>query len=807
MIGKNIRNLRHLFTSVGVNEKKDIIFYKQRENSARKGLAYKFIDKNDTEWCLIFNTSNHFSCYFDKEANISSDIKNEISKLQNEWCYFIALNHRLLSINQEISMLRYSLGDDIILLSDDFEKSYNTFCESNKKLMKEIARHCDTHSAFCKYIYALCDASPNMLQWSIKNIFQKYVHSSLIKNILYYFTEYSNLNGKCKKGTIVAYNGTNEIVKLHNELSMLRREKRIKNVVNSFNTAQKKMLRDTSFNEREEGIINRFATLSSPKQRNFIRKMSTIDDVKELLKQMSLVSKFHFNWDKNSFIEFISNADNEFKYEIIFDKDNVLVLKINDYETIKHVAKTTNWCISKNKTYWNNYMKQRHHQPNFQYVLLDFNKKEDDETSIVGFTTQNDKKITHAHSFTNQNLMNSRGSCNEYQFTFKPLMSSIYSVLEACNVPLDLFNKVSSLPYKWDKEVVLKILDEKENYQILKNEDNKLVVLFNDMSFMSFIGSDNYHKFINNLGENPACHPHLLFFDFNCSNNSIDKLIFCYVIKQHNQDYVSSLYNINGSKINKSFEVLCQEYTISTDFLCRRNLWCDKLNRALESQDINTFKTLLLDKNAKNELSQHFDMIQYSVSRALRNSIYEDCAFDVLMAIYECGYSLLELTDVINIAILVQEHLRHFCFRNLKWKEIPNESVFNKLIQGKFNNNNEKATNYGRFFVLDMIMQHETDIAIIKEFVKSLETIQCDCLIKYFLDYIIIHCNKISSIPLLKKIISTLVANNDNDSIEKILNNQPSSLLMRVLLSNITSQHLFYDRIKAMAENREIIFS
>ena len=805
MIGKNIRNLRHLFSSVGVNEKKNILFYRQRENNARKGLAYKIIDENKTEWCLIFNTSNHFSCYFDKEAKISEKQRQEVNNLQNTWGYFIALNNSLMEMNREMDMLRHSLGDEIVLLPEDFEKTYRAFCDNNKKMIKEIARYWDLNNAFCHYIYALCDASPNMMQWAVKNICNKYVHSSLIKNILYYFTNYPNLNGKCKKGTIVAYNGTNDIIKLHNELSMLRREKRVKSVVNSFNTAQKKILRDTKFTEREEGIINRFATLSLPKQRNFIRKMSTIDDVKEILKQMSLVSKFHFTWDKASFIEFLTNSDNEFKYEFIFDKDNVLVLKVKDYETIKHVAKTTNWCISKNKTYWNNYMKQRQRQPNFQYVLLDFNKKEDDETSIVGFTTQNDAKITHAHSFTNQNLMSSRGSGYEYQFTFKPLTSSIYSVLSSCNVPLDLFSKVPKLSYKWDLDVVLKMLEGKQNYQIIKNEDKKLVVLFNDASFVSFIGSDNYHKFINNLGENPACFPHLFYFDFNLPYDNIDKLMFCYIMKHHSEDYVTSLFNINGCKVNKSFETLCQENSISTDFLCRRNIWSDKLVRALESRDVNTFKSLLLDKNAKTEIELHFDSFQHSVISALRNSIYEDYAFDFLMAIYECGYTLTQLTDVMNIVMLVQEHLRYFCFRNLNWKEIPNESNFNKLIQGKYNNNNEKAMNYGRFFVLDMIMQHETDIAIVKEFAKSIETIQCDCLMKYFLNYILGFCNKISSIPLLNKIISTIIGNNDNESIEKLLNNQPSSLIVKILLSNLTPQHLYYDRIKAMSE--EIAFT
>ena len=805
MIGKNIRHLRHLFNNVGDNEKKDILCYIQRENRAQNAFIYKFVDENQLEWWVIFNNSDSYHGCFDAIAKISEAQQKEIIDLKSKWRYFIAINRTMMSNYSDMYMLRTVIGDEIILLPDNFEKDYKAFCDNNKKIIKELARICDVHGAFCKYVYSLCNASPNMMQWAIKNTYQKYVHFSFIKNILYYFTNYSNLNGKCKKGTIVAYNGNNDIIKLHNELSNLRREKRIKNVINSFNTAQKKILREVTFNEREESIINRFATLSLTKQRNFIRKMSTIEDVNEIFKQMSLVSKFHFNWDKTSFMEFISNADNEFKFDIIFDKDNVIVLKVKDYETIKHVAKTTNWCISKNKTYWYNYMKQRHHQPNFQYVLLDFNKEEDDETSIVGFTTQNDKKITHAHSFTNQNLMRGKNVCN-YKYTFNLLSSSIYNVLESCNVPLDLFTKVSKLPYKWDLDTVLKMLKNNSNHQILKNENNKLTILFNDTSFLKFIDSENYYRFINNIGENPSCNPHVLFFDFNLTQDNINKLLFCYITKIHEQDYITPLYNINGNIANTTFDTLCDENNISTDFLCRRNLWCDKLIRALETKNVNAFKSLLLDENAKNEIELHFDTIKFQIARTLRESINDDCAFDILMTIYECGYTLTQLTDLNNILGLIIDQLRFFRFVNLKWKNVPCENDFNKLIQGKFNNNPNKATLFGRYFVLEMIMQHETDITIVQEFAKSLRDIVCECFVKHILEYVLNFHNKITSISLLKNIINIIIGNNYNELLERILINQPSKNMVSVLLSNIAPQHEFFERIKAMSENKEFVF-
>ena len=87
-----------------------------------------------------------------------------------------------------------------------------------------------------------------------------------------------------------------------------------------------------------------------------------------------------------------------------------MVLKVFDFETIKQLAKTTNWCISKNKSYWNNYVSPENNTS--QYVLFDFSKKEDDKHSIIGFTVMHNKGITNAHDFTNNNLFKNSG--NEY---------------------------------------------------------------------------------------------------------------------------------------------------------------------------------------------------------------------------------------------------------------------------------------------------------------------------------------------------------------------------------------------------------
>ena len=115
---------------------------------------------------------------------------------------------------------------------------------------------------------------------------------------------------------------------------------------------------------------------------------------------MKTLVKIQYEWNKESFMKFLTNNE-DFKYNIIHDKDNIVLLLVNDFETIKHIAKTTNWCISKNMQYWKNYMTST---LNKQYVMYNFGLKEDDEYSIVGFTVSDNNRITHAHSFTNISL-------------------------------------------------------------------------------------------------------------------------------------------------------------------------------------------------------------------------------------------------------------------------------------------------------------------------------------------------------------------------------------------------------------------
>jgi hypothetical protein len=110
-----------------------------------------------------------------------------------------------------------------------------------------------------------------------------------------------------------------------------------------------------------------------------------------------------------------------------------------------------------------------------QYVLFDFSKKEDDNLSIVGFTSVHDRGITHAHDFQNRNIMGSKINTNVASeiksFVSRYIdCSNIYGILSRDGI--DLSDVVSYEPshYKWNRDDVFEYLDQcvdPEDYYII----------------------------------------------------------------------------------------------------------------------------------------------------------------------------------------------------------------------------------------------------------------------------------------------------------------------------------------------------
>ena len=337
-------------------------------------------------------------------------------------------------------------GNSVVVSTTEFEKDYAEFCKTNNKVLSSVFdKYASSSCALSRFLYVACDGNANFMAWSIKMIARHKASIFSILHLMQFNTEHGNLIKNITKGNIIALSSCSDIANAITDIFHLRAQTVAKQTINWFNPLQKKLLREKLDDNEIIHLLNNFSRLSKTKRINFIRKVSTLEDSNEILKMMSfLCTNTHFKWNKESFLDFLANVEN-LNYEIVVNEGSFVILKVNDYETVKRLGKNTNWCISKNLQYWERYMgggepihhpfglephlytkkddsegdseydirfkklrsstKENANSAPIQFMAFDFNEKEDSIYSIVGFTATPIKGIIYAHDFVNKNML------------------------------------------------------------------------------------------------------------------------------------------------------------------------------------------------------------------------------------------------------------------------------------------------------------------------------------------------------------------------------------------------------------------
>ncbi len=575
MIGTRIRGFNHLIR-LAKAAGEIAFFYKHNFFSIGHGVAlYVSAEEvknpympSKSDYLLIFNDTSS-NVRFNPDNYRGTNLSVKVSELMSKKPYLWVL-----------PVDKRKLSDETVLFSDkvyvpeDFEKRYTEFCDANKKQMPNATRFCDINSSILKYLFAISNGSKNFFFWAVNATYKQGITIQVLEKILNWNDKYSQLSKNLKKGTITGYTNQNDIFFLVKQTIKLRREKRANDAINMFNTAQKKALKEYKLTDRDFDTLSKFYKLSGKKKNNFIRKMSTIDDPSEILKQMSFLADVHFEWKKESLLDFIKNTEN-FNCDIVIDRDDIVLLKVKDYETVKRLAKTTNWCISKDKKYWNQYVEDNSMAT--QYVLLDFSRKEDDNLSIVGFTSVHDRGITNAHDFQNKNLMHERrtNTLAEIKSFVSKFMdsNSIYGVLDKYGIRLSDVVTYEPNQYEWNRESMFDYLNQcvdEEDYYIIADYGDRLALICDNDNVRFFIG-DNYAEQRHNRGV--AGNQHIIFADFTKKPNDPDKLIFGVInhnFEEH-ESYCPRLFNCRFDAVPQSFDSKLEEFGLPYDIICRKD--------------------------------------------------------------------------------------------------------------------------------------------------------------------------------------------------------------------------------------------
>lgn len=677
---------------------------------------------------------------------------------------------------------------------EGLDDMYKTCINSNPKILNPIFTKYNIdseYSSICRFIYLISKGSANFLAWGLKNIYTRNINLQQLIHVFVWNNKYNTIANKLSKGTITAYNNHSDIINLFKEMSTLRHGKRVNDSINTFNTTQKRMLKNMTLTEDEKNALAKMKRLSPIVQSNFVRKMSTIEDVNEIFSHLHHLVNTHFKWNKESYLDYVKNGEN-LKCNIVYENDNIVIVEVKDYETIKRIAKNSNWCISKNRQYWENYINDSNRDRTKQYVMCDFSKREDDVLSMIGFTVNKDR-ITAAHNFINDNMLRETPTYINNRKSFIFLSDGIYKILEENNVSLKELvglsenkelTKLAKLNADWNKESVLNFFFnnvKKSNCIILKNDENKLVIIGLNMNLNHFIKQVNGRSLLGSF-------IHYIFkFDFSKD------------LRENNSFEVYPLRNFTGSELDiyQGYDQFLKEMKKNIFNLFRE----EKIPYDILPACSN--KKALLTTIINNNLIEEFDeLLNEEENRRILPSISENLTSALIMSICEYGcYDLLKCLYKHNIrltSILNDKDIENFMgnmFQRIMHNKVytsinPDDVIFDNIWNYNIPHNIDRRILiiYGFITVLIQLMKYEGERKDIYSTIVNYTRRTCPLVTKFcIMSAKTISLNKVTN--NLKNLLNFAAVNNMNEVFNimyerKVINKVVLKKIIEVLHNN-----------------------
>lgn len=778
MIGISIRSYRHLVRSVG-NKPTKILMY-NNQGVFINGEAIKLTYSN--------NSTKRYVCLFQNFYNMNSvsDIYKNCEK--NLYIDELSRKYSNCAIMSRAGMLE-NLNSKVIVLPEDFDKQYLDFYKNNRKLLEPLFEKyglIDNDSqSIPLYFFCLCHNSPNLFLWALKNYYGNRINLNYIVRVLTWNNNYNQLVNKLEKGTIQAYNNREQIIYLLGEMRILRRNKRANDMINLFNTNQKKLLKGLTLSEHQYEILGKFGRISNTKQHNFVRKMSTIDNVDEIFRQMAFLVDIHFEWSKASLLEYVHHTDG-LNCEIVIEGDTYVLLKVNNYDTIKKVAKNTNWCISKNKRYWSDYIDNKCGDA-IQYIICDFTKNEDDKLSMVGFTINRNRGITNAHNFVNDNLM-SDNSMMVNQLT--PIVNdnnSIDGLLKNLQIPLNKIIPMDEIDYEWKRDSFIEYLHtcvNEDNVIIYYNDNNKMVLSINDEG-VRYLFNETYSEMFSSNQQN-----HFIFVDFNKSIEEVDRIKFCLIYDnlEDKESSASEVYGINCKSCSDTFESLLEEYDLPYDIIPRIDNTVNRFMSAFRGYDLKTVKKLIGNEDVRKHMMNINDNTSDNIYSIVNWTLNSYGSLDYLTTIYESGLTLSLIMTPKYLSSLTHNIIRRIFNGRMSSKTSINP-FSDDIIKNYYENNiknGEMKLFVGLSLALKMIMENEPFKVFYHNIGIRLTDIPACPLMAYIMERAVDTIDFNREDDISTKFMRMTAATNNTYIIEKICNMDIKNYnVLNMLVSNM----------------------
>ena len=185
----------------------------------------------------------------------------------------------------------------------------------------------------------------------------------------------------------------------------------------------------------------------------FIKKISRYKDEDDLIKAVEIFLK---GKTKSYSREYVKSLLDE-NIQLAFENDNILIIKIKNWESIKKVGDDTSWCIVSSQSTFKDYTKENRNQ----YVLFDYTKEQFEVDFKIGFTVSQDDRILYAHNIIDSGCM-----------------SYLKQILVDNNVDLKSINpKVKIDTSKFNNQSSLKEISEALDYELTEEDIIKLLTI------------------------------------------------------------------------------------------------------------------------------------------------------------------------------------------------------------------------------------------------------------------------------------------------------------------------------------------
>ena len=639
MIGKRIISIHHFKRLVGTEEREALYV----DYGLAVSHCFVYYDANKNLIAIMSRSCYHkMPSKFDNYASL--DCYDMMKKHMDTHKYIYILHAAKAHDSEPV------LNGNIVLMPRNFTENYEKFVTDNRKFLSSILSGAIHHDVLM-YLYSMTNDSRNLFLWAGNLIIKRGMRLSIIRTLLSWDERYGYMSKNLKKGSITAYTGGRDsIMELMAEMYQLRREKRMASVVNTFNTVQKKKLKEYKFTKDDYVAMSIFSRLSLKKRQNFIRKMSTVEDPAEIMRNMSVLTSITFPWNKKEFIDYITN-DDSMKYKIVAEGENFILLVVEDFDTVKKLGKNTNWCISKNKSYWNRYSDSSTAGSDVrQFMLFDFSKKEDDDFSVVGFTSMFDAGITYAHNFINRSILSNGQSCMPDNVSLHSCIAAemskprdIIGILKSHGIPLSKVMSFEKSLFAWNRESVMAFLGRifaDDEYEILSDKGDKFAFVTESPNVAYFLG----RRFMEKNDKNTWGWKKIVFVDLTVEEDSPERLMYAqiYFNVESFEEQLDCFYSANETPTSITFKEALKEYGINENIICRCVTKLDVFKDAFKSYDIATSDEMLNDDEVRKwlcvEASTHVD--NGWVMRTIIESVTYYQSFDYIDMLHRHGLTV-----------------------------------------------------------------------------------------------------------------------------------------------------------------------